>query len=81
MTMPGFTAERAAYRTRPRYVGSPGGPRANADQMSPAGNCGYYCNCDVGQCCKVGWGGLTCSCNTCTAVAETRSPDPTFLRA
>lgn len=79
MTMPGFTAERAAYRTTARYARDLNGPGARADQIGPAGNCGYYCDCDAGQCCSVGWGGLTCSCHTCTQATETL--EPRFLKA
>jgi|tagenome__1003787_1003787.scaffolds.fasta_scaffold20554709_2 hypothetical protein len=80
MTMPRFTADRAAYRGTTSYATASGGAAFASDSISPAGNCGFFCNCDTGQCCEVGWGGLTCSCKLCTA--ETRAPsNPRFLTA
>lgn len=78
MTVPGFTAERGAYRTSGLYTGGLNRHPTKGGEIWAAGNCGY-CNCDVGQCCKIGWGGLTCSCDAC--VAHTLPSEPQFLRA
>jgi hypothetical protein len=79
MNMPGFTAEQAAYRTTARYARGRYGTWTQADRIQPAGNCGPFCNCDPGQCCKMSGFG-TCSCNSCL-VEEVRMAEPAFLRA
>jgi len=73
MSAPGFTAGRAVYRGARAYASRSTG-RVSGAGVVPAGNCGYFCDCDPGQCCEVSWGGLNCACKTCGTHLEQTMP-------
>lgn len=75
MSAPGFTADASTYRARVLYRAGRG--TAGVGALVPAGNCGFYCHCDPGQCCEVTWGGANCACTTCSTHAV--EPPAQFL--
>lgn len=73
MSGPGFTATSAIYRGPRSYAGRGGGSAPPG--VVPASPCGYFCDCDPGQCCEVTAGGLNCACKPCgTHLDRVRMP-------
>ena len=62
MSIPGFTAEASAHRRAAAYALVESG-WASPDGIVPAYQCGYYCDCDPGQCCSASW--ISCECKAC----------------
>ena len=76
--VPGFTAERSAYRSRRRYTGRVGPSIDHANALLPQNNCGA-CVCKASATCHQD--GLGCWCTPPGhPFAEDSGSEPVYLK-